>query len=296
MTRASSSAELEASLPAHASARSKKSTKTPVQTASSLTRGKLLLPEEQPITAQLAAAGSRRTEFETLLHAAPLNATPAQLRALVVDENITGKASAASRAKVWRQLKENYLLDPGVPEYRAFMAALQDTKTPSDRGLLLFLMLARMDRLFREVTIASVSPLLGQGGAPINSDAVQVTLEQMVGTERRWTQETLVTARQHILSALKDFDVLQGGIRKKSVRPHPGEQVTLFAARLAQLEGLAPRQILASKWFRLLGCDPEGAWELLYAAARAGVLRCRRQADVIELELPPLPSQPTRAV
>jgi hypothetical protein len=296
MPRASSSAELDASLQAHTSARSKKSSKASGQAASPQTKGKLLLPEEQPITAQLAAAGSRRNEFETLLQAAPPDATPAQLRALVVEENTTGKASAASRAKVWRQLKENYLLDPDVPEYRAFMAALQDTKTPSDRGLLLFLMLARMDRLFREVTLANVSPLLGQGGIPINTDAVQVALERMVGTERRWTQETLVTARQHILSALKDFDVLQGGIRKKIVRPHPGEQVTLFAARLAQLEGLAPRQILASKWFRLLGCDSEGAWELLYAAARAGVLRCRRQADVIELELPPLPPQPARAV
>jgi hypothetical protein len=212
-----------------------------------------------------------------------------------MDENITGKPSAASRAKVWRQLKENYLLDPDVPEYRAFMAALQETKTPSDRGLLLFLMLARTDRLFREVTLDCISPLLGQSGTTINTAAVQATLEQLVGTERRWTQETLVTARQHILSALKDLGVLQGGTRKKSVRPHPGEQVTLFAARLAQLEGLTPRQTLASQWFRLLGCDRERAWELLYAAARVGVLRCRRQADVIELELPPLPSEPDRA-
>ena len=295
MTRASSSAELDASLPTHTNTRSKKATKTSGQTASPKARGMLLLPDEQPITAQLAAAGSRRTEFETLLHVAPPHATPAELRTLVVDENITGKASAASRAKVWRQLKENYLLDLRMTEYRAFMAALQETKTPSDRGLLLFLMLARADRLFREVTIASVSPTLGQSGTSINTAAVQTTLEQIVGTERRWTQETLVTARQHILSALKDFGVLYGGTRKKSVRPHPGEHVTLFAARLAQLEGLTPRQTLSSKWFRLLGLDVEGAWDLLSAAGRMGVLRCRRQADVIELELPPLPPEPERS-
>src|SRR5260221_7197539 len=295
MTRASASAEFESSQQTHMSVRSKRSTRTPEHTASPRTKGKLLLPEEQPITAQLAAAGSRRTELETLLHAVSPNATPAQLRTLVMDENITGKPSAASRAKVWRQLKENYLLDPGVPEYRAFMAALQETKTPSDRGLLLFLMLARTDRLFREVTLDCISPLLGQSGTTINTAAVQATLEQLVGTERRWTQETLVTARQHILSALKDLGVLQGGTRKKSVRPHPGEQVTLFAARLAQLEGLTPRQSLASQWFRLLGCDRERAWELLYPAARVGGLRCRRQADAFELELPPLPSEPDRA-
>src|SRR5947209_20322115 len=45
------------------------------------------------------------------------------------------------------------------------------------------------------------------------------------------------------------------GTTLKSVRPHPGEQVTLFAARLAQLGGLTPRQTVASHWFRRMGCD-----------------------------------------
>src|SRR5574337_764735 len=63
----------------------------------------LLPPASQPLTARLAAAGSRRTELEALLDAAPPDAPPAQLRALLLAENVAGKGSAASRAKVWRQ-------------------------------------------------------------------------------------------------------------------------------------------------------------------------------------------------
>lgn len=269
-----------------------------VQSTSSVTSGKssVLATAAQPITARLAAAGSRRTEFEALLHTAPPDATLVQLRDLVINENVTGKRTAASRDKVWRQLKQNYVLDVAVPEYQALLDSVTAARVPSERGLLFFLMLARSDRLFREVTLESVSPHITQPGTSIRAGDVQMVLDRIVSAKRQWSEETRVTARQHVLSALKDFGVLQGGTYKKSARLYPGAYVTLFAARLAQLEGLSPRQTLASAWFRLLGMTTEGTWHLLRAAASAGVLQCRRQADVIEIELPPLPAIPACAV
>lgn len=288
MTGVSSRKGLETATVSETSGRTKRQGRS--RLASSRAPGKSSLPSlsSQPIAARMAAAGSRRAEFEALLHAAPSNATPAQLRALVLDENVTGKRTAASRDKVWRQLKQNYALDPAVPEYQALLDSVTTTTAPSDRGLLFFLMLARNDRLFRDVTLECVSPHLSRIGTPIPAGDVQVVLDRIVGTKRQWSEETRVTARQHILSALKDFGVLQGGTRKKTARLYPGAAVTLFAAWLAHLEGLSPRQTLESAWFRLLGADAEGAWDLLHAAAGAGVLRCRRQAEVIEIELPPL--------
>lgn len=266
-------------------------TKSPtisIKSASSL----LQPPSKQPITARLAAAGSRRAELEALLHAAPSDATPEQLRDLVINENVTGKRSAASRAKVWSQLKQNYVLDPTIPEYRAFTQALLATSAPSDQGLLPFLMLSRSDRLFREVTLASVSPHLTSAGTPIQTEEVQAALDLIASAARRWTEETRVTARQHALSALKDFGILEGTAKKKIARIHIGPQVTLFAARLAQMDGTPARRIPDSVWFHLLGLGMEDAWRELQSAAAARVLRCRRQADVVELELPPLPPVP----
>ena len=266
-----------------------------IQPVPSVPSGKSSLPSlpSQPVAARMAAAGSRRAELEALLHAAPPNATSTQLRTLVLDENVTGKRTAASRDKVWRQLKQNYTLAPALPEYQAFLQSVTATSAPSDRGLLFLLMLARNDRLFREVVLESVSPHLSHPGTPVRSDDVQAALDRIVGAKRQWSEETRITARQHVLSALKDFGALQGGARKKTLRLYPGAYVTLFAARLAQLEGLSPRQTLESAWFRLLGVDAEGAWNLLHAAASAGVLRCRRQADVIEIDLPRFPVMPT---
>jgi hypothetical protein len=245
------------------------------------------MPDDQPITARLAAAGSHRAELEALLAAAPDDAGTAALRSLAIDGNVIGKGSAAARAKTWTNLKARYVLDPAVAEYRAFAGAMRSTATAGDRGLICLLMLARTDRLFREVTLACVSPCLARAGATIDAAAVQAAVEaRAAASGARWTASTLETVRQHVLSALKDFGVLRGGPIKRTAPVRPGGPVALFAARLGRLEGLTDRQVLAARWYRLLGLDAEAVADHLYRAAREGLLGFRMQADVVELTLP----------
>src|SRR5690348_6797060 len=99
----------------------------------------------QPYTARLAASGSRRAELTALLDALPQGAPPAEVRRLVVEHNVTGKASAASRQKVWEQLNQKYLLRWEAPEFASFVEAIQGTSSHSDQGLLCYLLFARTD-------------------------------------------------------------------------------------------------------------------------------------------------------
>ncbi len=93
-------------------------------------------PDEQPITARLAAAGSMRRELEALLQALPPAATPAEYRRAILDDNVCGKRTATGRVKAWWHLKLRYQLDPAVPEFRAFAAGMASTSSPGERGLL----------------------------------------------------------------------------------------------------------------------------------------------------------------
>ena len=244
-------------------------------------------PHGQPVTARLAAAASRRADLETLLAAAAPGASPADFRQLVVDQNIAGKRSAVSRQKLWNQLQQRYLLDRSVPEGAAFLAGMASTSSPSDRGLLCLLMMARTDRLFREVTLRAVSPYLARDGTVIPAEEVQQVLKDYLSENSVvWSPETKLSVQQHLMAALKDCGVLRGSRPKRTARPRPSSQVTLFAARLALSEGLTPRQVLVSQWFRMLGLDTDQVVDLLYAAARDGVLRFRTQAEVVDLQVP----------
>src|SRR5262245_15180465 len=55
--------------------------------------GRLLAPDEQPIQPRLSGTGSLRPELEALFAAAGPVTRPAELRALVVEANVTGKRS-----------------------------------------------------------------------------------------------------------------------------------------------------------------------------------------------------------
>src|SRR6266851_876041 len=101
-----------------------------------------------------------------------------------------------------------------------------------------------------------------------------------------WSPTTLRRVQQHILASLKDFGMIKGSRTRRTVRPRVGPQVTLFASRLASLQGLTDLQALDACWFRLLGLDYHQTVEVLFAAARSGVLSSRLQADVAKLTLP----------
>ena len=155
--------------------------------------------------------------------------------------------------------------------------------------LLCCLMLARTDRLFREVTLECVSPEVVRDGTLIAPTAVRAAIEAAATAQGlAWSAITLDRARSHLLAALKDFGVLRGSATKQTVRPRPGSPTVLFGARLARLEGLTDRQVLQAQWFRMLGLGTDQVVELLYAATRDGTLGFRQQADIVELRLPAL--------
>jgi hypothetical protein len=246
-------------------------------------------PDDQPITARLAGAGSLRRELEALLAMAPPNASPDDYRWLLTNENVASKRSATARLWAWKRLKLRYALDPSLVEHRAFLAGMRGSIDPKERGLLCFLMFARTDRLFREVTLTCVSPHLVREGTVIEPAAIETAIkERAEARDLAWSMSTTDSIRNNLISSLKDFGLLQGSHLRRTIRPRPGEQTTLFAARLCRSEGLTDRQTLDARWFRLLGLDRNQVADLLYAAHRAGILGFRMQADVVELDVPPL--------
>ena len=259
--------------------------------ADKLTEQSLSLPhpDEQPYTARLAGAASLRRELESLLTVAPPTASTSTLRELVLRSNVVGKKSASATLLVWERLKVRYILDPQVREYRTFIATINTGGGHEDRGLVCFLMLARTDRLFREVTLECVSPYLQQEGIIIEPMTVHAAIQTRLDRSGlRWSASTLARAHSHLLAALKDVGVLHGSRKKSTKIPRIDPTVVLFALRLGRLEGLTDRQLIDSVWFQLLGFERERVLDLLYSATRAGTLGFRMQADVVEIDLPPL--------
>lgn len=252
-----------------------------------MARLKFERPDGQAIVARLAGAGSMRAELEAVLSQVPEDSGASDYRKALLEENAAGKGTLTGRTWAWKRLKLRYGLDrPESAEFRAFNCAMTDL-SPGARGLTCALMFARLDRLFREVTLAKLSPWLAVPGTILDSASVRSEVEdRMAGANLRWSDESLANITAHTLSTWKDFALVAGSKERRTVPIHPTHSTAVFAARLGRLEGLTDRQILSSRWFALLGLDEADVTTHLYDAARAGVLGFRSQADVVELDLP----------
>lgn len=242
-------------------------------------------PSDQRLTARLAGAGSLRDELAALMDVAPADATAADFRRLILDKNAASKRSSAARMWAWKRLKLRYALDSTETlEYRAFRHAYSKTTTPTDRGLVVGLMLARTDRLFRETTLALISPRLAAGGRDVNpADIAARVDEQRRASGLDWSKESLRSVTNHLISSWRDVGFIRAGRGLAVAQARPGPAVAAFAAALGKAEGLADRAVLKSMWFELLGADEARSTDLLRDAAASGMLTFKFQADIVEI-------------
>ncbi len=242
-------------------------------------------PDAQPYTARLAGAGSLLDELEAVLDVAPEHASSADFRRLIMEGNAARKSTANARMWAWKRLKLRYLLDaPQSREFRAFRKTHATARTEADRRITAALMFARTDALFRDVTLQLVSPRLATLGTVVEAETIRADVEdRMRAAGLGWSSESLRSIANHLLSALGDFGFIEGHRVRRIAGLRPGVEPAVFAARLGRLEGLTDRANIDSRWFRLLGLDADAAVGALLGAARAGALRFRMQADVVEL-------------
>lgn len=243
--------------------------------------------DAQPYTARLAGAAALRTELEAVFGASDASAEAADYRRLIIKDNAAGKRSASARNWIWLRLKLRYALDrPRSAEFQAFRTAMDATTAPAERGILCGLMVARNDRMLRDLATELISPHLTTGGALLQRDDVIAGVEERrAGGGFEWSPKSVRSMALHFMTSAKEFGWVAGHRTLKIQRIVPGAEASAFAATLGKLEGLSDRQVLDGRWFQVMGCDSARAAECLAAAARKGRVRFRMQADVVELDL-----------
>lgn len=247
--------------------------------------------DDQHLTARLAGAGSMRTELVAVLDVAPEDATASVYRRLILEDNASSKRSGTARMWAWKRLKLRYALDSvDTPEFKAFIRSYRRASSMADRGLVIALMLARTDRLFRDLTLEMISPCLADDSKSLDPAEVAARVDDVRQQDGLvWSMESLRSVTNHLISSWRETGLIAPGRGVLTSRISPGPVVAAFAAALAKAEGLTDRAVLGSRWFQFLGADESRATDLLRDAAAAGLLTFRLQADVAEIRFPVAP-------
>lgn len=218
-------------------------------------------------------------DLRLLLAHTPKDATRANYREAVVEENLLGKPTRMARELALRHLTTLYTLDPISPVFRALLRLWP--LDPAAQPLLALAAALARDPLLR----VTQSFILGQPlGQPVSREAIETFLDGIY--HDRFSAASLRSFAQNVAGTWTSSGALHGKVRKTRslIQPRP-ESLTLLLF-LGYLEGRTGQRLFSSNWTALLGVSPDELEALANSASHRGLLVFMNAGGVKEVRFP----------
>lgn len=217
-------------------------------------------------------------ELSDLLPAVPVNANRDAYAAVIVDENVLGKATTATRRLTNQRLGELYGLDPRLPLFRVLrrLWAVDETGRP----LLALLSSLARDPLLRS-TAGSVLEL--PPGAELVRARFLDAIRNLV--DDRLNEAVLDKVARNAASSWSQSGHLVGRVRKTRRRVTASPGALTMALWMGTLEGLAGHALLECRWTRVLDRSGTELIPLVLEAKQRGLLQARVGGGVVDIDV-----------
>lgn len=236
----------------------------------------------------LSSKGALLEETLVVLRKIDEGQETAQVKTLVVEQDLLGKMTKSTRETVWKRIHTRYLSNADQARQIARMVIhAPDRQTEK---LVLFYEFSRSTPLLRDVTVRCVYPRYAAGYTGIDKSTIQEHFDRISETHpelTEWSPQTRDKVVSNILTILRDFGLLQGTQRKQFTRlyvPLPAFVYVLY--RLATSGVTAPRQLIEAEDWQLFFLQQEDVVALLDEATAAGHCRFSHRGDIYTLDLP----------
>jgi hypothetical protein len=215
-------------------------------------------------------------ELRQLLAATPRDATYDDYRQAIVEENVLGKRTMATRKESFRRLRELYALSLDVPLFRA-LRDLWDAN-PDAQPMLALLCASARDPILR----ASADMILGtpEGERVTPQMIEEATAEAFPG---RYNATMLANIGRHAASSWQQSGHLQGRAIKTRARASAHPESTTYGLLLGHLTGAGGERLFGTPWAALLDAQGRFLREQARAAARQGWLDFKSLGGVTEI-------------
>jgi len=255
--------------------RAKRSRTTTVRPAAALYSSKII------------KAGALLADTKTLLAHWDLVASVQDNMDRMRRDNLFGKASRSRVEDVLAIFRQRFLTEEAVT--RALVVLVRGKFPAASLDRILYFHAARSDRLLHDVVTEVFVTMLVRGITDIDVVELQKPLKKWVDerkTSAPWSGPTVVRIAQGLLSALRDFGVLQGAIKKR-IAPAilPVEAFTYLAFYLKQHQPSGAKLVELADW-KLFFLPREGVERFLFEAHQRHLLEYHAAGSVTRLTFP----------
>jgi hypothetical protein len=238
-------------------------------------------------TSKIIKAGALLADTKTLL-AHWNTATPAQVNLdRLRRENLLGKASRSRVEDVLAIFRQRFLGEEGVT--KALVVLVQKRLPTATLDRILYFHAAQADPLLHDTVTEILFPLQARGITHIDVREIQRPLKRWVDagkTSGKWSEPTIVRIAQGLLSALRDFGVLQGAVRKRIAPAYlPVTAFAYLAFYFKQRQPSGAKLVELPDW-KLFFLPREGVERFLFEAHQHNLLEYHAAGSVTRLTFP----------
>ena len=218
-------------------------------------------------------------ELETVLAAVPIGSGAADYREAILQRNVLGKTTDATRRESLRRLRELYALDEAKPIF-GLLRKLHAIDAASLSQLAIQVAWAR-DPLLRATTPPILDALEGERVETVSlAQALEATFPN------HYSEVSRSSCGQHASSSWTQSGHLAGRAKKTRQRIKPTAVAVAMAFFLGDIAGYHGAAVFSNPWCRLLDLNPDRAKAMGFEAHRAGLLNLRAVGEVVELSFP----------
>ncbi|MEJ7816367.1 MAG: BrxA family protein [Rubrobacter sp.] len=202
-------------------------------------------------------------------------------------ENLFGKASRSRIEDILLVFRQRYLKDPEI--LKALVALVRDGMPAESLDRVLYFQAAKFDRLLHDLVTEVLVEWSARSDHEVRPWEVQNWVEEQVEagrTERPWSPAVQRRVVQGLLSALRDFGILEGNVKKRVAYPSLPPDAFAFVAFQLHREGRSGKALLHDPEWRLF-LLPEGTVERFFLEAhQEGLLQYYAAGPVVRIDFP----------
>ncbi len=238
-------------------------------------------------SSKIIKAGALIGDTKTLLSHWDVSTSVAENIDRVQRDNVFGKASRSRVEDILAIFRQRYLAEECVT--KSLVALVRGKFPTAALERLLYFHSARADRLLHDAVTEILVPMQARGLVDIGVQDLQGPLAKWVEegkTTGHWSEPTITRISQGLLSALRDFGVLQGAVNKK-IAPSflPTESFAYIVFYLKQLQPSGAKLLELPDW-KLFFLSREGVERFLFEAHQRELLEYHVAGSVTRLTFP----------
>ncbi len=203
------------------------------------------------------------------------------------EENLFGKGSRSRIEDILLVLRQRYLKDPEV--LKALLALVKSGMPAESLDPVLYFQAAKFDRLLHDLVTEVLVEWSTRSDREVRPWEVQNWVEEQVAagrTEHPWSQAVQRRVVQGLLSALRDFGILEGSVKKQLAYFYLPLDAFAFIALQLHGEGRSGKALVHDPDWRLF-LVPEGTVERFFLEAhQEGLLQYYAAGPVVRIDFP----------